>query len=105
MRSYRTDVATLDVPATWQDKSITAFRLPAAPGLGDASFVITKDASKGVTPFAAYVDKQVETCRRSLADYREIKRDAFEAAGRNAAWLEFEWDQGPRPDPHPAGLL
>lgn len=91
MALYRTSVAVLDVPQTWQDQSIVAFRLPPAPGGGDASFVLTKDAAKGGRPFAGYFDQQAEECRRSLPDYVEIKRELLHANARDAAWLEFQW--------------
>ncbi len=97
MPAYRTDVATLDIPASWQDQSIIAFRLPAASGGVDASFVITKDASKGVTPFEAYLDKQIDNCRRSLPGYTEVKRERFEANDRDCAWLEFDWNNDSTP--------
>lgn len=91
MPSYRTNVGIFDVPDTWEDQSIVAFRLPRAPGGGDASFVMTKDAGKGVTPFDRYVETQAGNCSRSLPDYRELRRELMQANERNAAWLEFQW--------------
>ncbi|SFS09828.1 DcrB-related protein [Sphingomonas jatrophae] len=91
MPPYRTNDATFDVPQTWQDQSITAFRLPPAPGGGDASFVVTQDAGKGVLPFDTYFEQQAESVRRGLPEYEEVRRDRFELDGREAAWLEFRW--------------
>ncbi len=91
MPAYRTSIATLDIPPGWRDQSIVAFRLPAAPGGNDASFVMTRDADKGTTPFADYFAKQADTVARSLPDYAEVKRDLFNAHDRDTAWLEFRW--------------
>ena len=92
MPAYRTDVATFDVPPAWRDQSIIAFRLPpSSPGGGDASFVMTKDADKGATPFTDYFARQAEQVARSLPDYAELKRETFNVHDRDAAWLEFRW--------------
>ena len=98
MSSYRTNVAVFDAPDSWRDQSIVAFRLPPAPGGGggDASFVITQDSSKGVTPFASYFDGQADTIRRSLPGYREVKRELFHANERDAGWLEFHFEKDGR---------
>lgn len=89
MSLYRTSVAVLDVPGQWQDQSIVAFRLPPAPGGGDASFVLTKDPGKGATHFLAYFEKQADTVARTLPGYEELKRELFHANERDAGWLEF----------------
>jgi hypothetical protein len=96
MSLYRTSVAVFDVPDKWHDQSIVAFRLPPAAGGGDASFVITKDPGKGVTPFAAYFDKQADTVGRSLPGYVELKRELFHANERDAGWLEFTFEKDGR---------
>ncbi|RMB56029.1 hypothetical protein C8J44_1300 [Sphingomonas sp. PP-CE-3A-406] len=97
MSSYRTSVAVFDVPDSWHDQSIVAFRLPPAPGGGgDASFVITKDPGKGVTPFASYFNGQADTIRRSLPGYHELKRELFHANERDAGWLEFQFEKDGR---------
>lgn len=91
MSPYRTSVATLDIPDSWRDQSIVAFRLPPAPGGGEASFVMTKDMAKGTAAFAGYFAAQADSCARSLPDYHELRRDLFQAHERDAAWLEFRW--------------
>jgi hypothetical protein len=98
MSSYRTSVAVFDVPDHWHDQSIVAFRLPPAPGGGgEASFVLTKDPGRGLTPFATYFDNQVDNVRRSLPGYHELKRELFHANERDAAWLEFRFEKDGRP--------
>jgi hypothetical protein len=97
MSPYRTSVAVFDVPDHWHDQSIVAFRLPPAPGGGgDASFVMTKDPGKGVTPFATYFSKQAENIRRSLPGYHELKCELFHSNDRDAGWLEFQFQKDGR---------
>lgn len=91
MVAYRTNVLTFDVPDHWQDQSITAFRVPAAAGGADASFVVTRDDGKGVKDFAAYVAEQVEACAKALPEFALIKSEPITASGRPAHWVEFSW--------------
>jgi len=94
MALYRTNVASFDVPDTWRDQSISAFRLPAAPGGGsDASFVVTRDDNKGVKDFEAYLGEQVELCRKSLPDFTLLKKDMVSVQNLAAAWVEFTWSK------------
>jgi hypothetical protein len=94
MALYRTNIASLNVPDTWKDQSISAFRLPAPPGGGaDASFVVTRDDTKGVKAFETYVAEQVEACRRSLPDFTLLKSDPVSVQGLAAAWIEFTWSK------------
>lgn len=97
MALYRTNVVTFDAPETWQDQSITAFRLPAAPGGGDGSFVVTRDGNKGVGEFGDYVDGQLDTCRRSLPSFELLRSDRLTAKERPAAWIEFTWSNNNNP--------
>lgn len=97
MSSYRTSVAVFDVPSHWQDQSIIAFRLPAAPGSGsDASFVLTKDTGKGIKPFSDYFDEQAGKVSRALPGYHEVRRELFQANECDAAWLEFQFEKDGR---------
>lgn len=91
MPRYRTNITTFDVPDHWADQSITAFRLPAAPGGGDGSFVVTRDDGKGVAEFGAYVDKQIDQCRRGLPDFALIRSDRVAVQEHAAQLLEFTW--------------
>lgn len=94
MALYRTNVASFDVPDTWRDQSISAFRLPAAPGGGDdASFVVTRDDNKGVKDFEVYVGEQIELCRKSLPDFTLSKKEMVSVQGLAAAWVEFTWSK------------
>lgn len=97
MSSYHTSVAVFDVPSHWQDQSIIAFRLPAAPGSGsDASFVLTKDTGKGIKPFSDHFDEQAGKVSRALPGYHEVRRELFQANECDAAWLEFQFEKDGR---------
>jgi hypothetical protein len=91
MAQYRINVASFDVPDGWEDQSLTAFRIPAAAGGADASFVVTRDKGKGVKDFKVYIAEQVDLCRRNLPDFALLKSEHLSFQGRAAAWVEFTW--------------
>lgn len=91
MAQYRINVASFDVPDGWEDQSLTAFRIPAASGGSDASFVVTRDKGKGVKDFPVYIAEQIELCRKSLPDFTLLKSEHLSVQGRPAAWVEFTW--------------
>lgn len=97
MVAYRTNVLTFDQPENWQDQSITAFRIPAASGGSDASFVVTRDDGKGVKDFAAYVAEQIQACSHALPDFALIKSEPMAVGGRAAHWAEFTWKKDGAP--------
>ena len=97
MPAYRINIATFDVPDTWVDQSITAFRLPAPAGGSEASFVVTRDAGKGVAPFDGYVSGQIDSLSRSLPEFALVKSDRMTANDRDAAWVEFTWVKDRQP--------
>lgn len=91
MPRYRTNILSFDVPDHWTDQSITAFRLPAPPGGGDGSFVVTRDDGKGVSDFGAYVAKQIDQCRRGLPEFKLIRSDPVTVQDKTAQLVEFTW--------------
>lgn len=91
MPMYRTNELIIDIPEDWSDQTIVAFRIPAPRGGREGSFVITRDQSRGMRPFAAYLSDQQEQCRKSLPEFALIKSDPINIRGRDAAWLEFTW--------------
>jgi hypothetical protein len=93
MALYRTNAVSFDVPESWQDQSITAFRIPAAPGGSDASFVVTRDEGKGLKDFQIYIGGQIELCRRNLSDFALLKAEHLMVHDRAAAWVEFTWSK------------
>lgn len=97
MPNYRTNDARFDVPDTWLDQTIVAFRLPPAPGGTDASFVVTRDPSKGDKPFGSYAEEQAAACRKALPGFQLIRSDALAVNDRAAWWLEFSWKKDAQP--------
>ena len=91
MPRYRTNILSFDVPDHWTDQSITAFRLPAPPGGGDASFVVTRDDGKGVSDFDRYLAKQLDQCRRGLPEFKLIRSDRVAVQDKPAQLVEFSW--------------
>lgn len=57
---------------------------------------MTKDPSKGVTPFATYFSKQAENIRRSLPGYHELSCELFRSNDHDAGWLEFQFQKDGR---------
>ena len=96
MPRYRTNVAGFDVPDNWVDQSITAFRLPATPGGADASFVVTRDDTKGMAPFERYLERQLDQCRAGLPGFTLVRSDRMTANEQDAAWIEFTWTKEPQ---------
>lgn len=91
MPNFRTNEAVFDVPDDWSDQTIVAFRIPAAPGGREASFVVTRDPGLGSRQFGLYVSDQEAQCRKSLPGFTFIKSDRLEVGAREAAWVEFTW--------------
>lgn len=97
MIPYRIQDADLLIPPEWQDQSMTIFRLPGGNGVKDASFVITRDHSKGKLDLAAYIAKQIEECKTKLPGFRIQKNETFAFQEHAGAWLEYFWKNGNTP--------
>lgn len=91
MGEYRIQEADFAVPDGWHDQSLNVFKIPSAEGRRDASFVITRDPSRGAGPFDAYVSKQEAQCRASLPGFKLRHSEHFTFSDRPAAWMEFTW--------------
>jgi hypothetical protein len=91
MGDYRIQEADLTVPDGWSDQSLSVFKIPGAEGRRDASFVITRDPTRGGTAFDAYVARQQAQCRESLPGFKLRHADAFAFGEWPAAWMEFTW--------------
>ncbi|MEL6530244.1 MAG: DcrB-related protein [Pseudomonadota bacterium] len=82
MPAYRTNEALFEVPDSWTDQTIVAFRIPAPPGGQEASFVVTRDPGLGAKKFERYVSDQEAQCRKSLPKFEFRKSDRLEVRGR-----------------------
>lgn len=91
MAWYTSQHLAFDVSDDWVDQSITAFRIPARPGRGDASFVVTSDPTRSGKDFEKYLSEQRSKCESSLPELEMVRSDLLEAHGRAMGWLEFTW--------------
>jgi hypothetical protein len=91
MEAYRIQEADFAVPGAWRDQSLNVFKIPSEGGGRDASFVISRDPSRGGTPFEEYLTKQEAQCREALPGFQLKQRDRFDFSGTPAGWLEFTW--------------
>ncbi|MBC3363615.1 DcrB-related protein [Pseudomonas sp. SWRI154] len=113
MTLYRLHEADFDIPDTWQDQSINIFKLPAVGGAKEASFVISRDPSRGDTPFNDYVDQQLASAEQQLPGFKLIKRWDFFLHEHAAVLLDYTWQREGRElmlrqvfiDRQPVGLI
>lgn len=91
MAIYRNNFMNFEVSDAWTDQSISAFRIPASPGQGDASFVVTHDPQRGGKSFADYAAEQQANCEKSLTGFKLIRAEAMSIFDRVMFWLEFTW--------------
>jgi len=89
---YTSNLVRFDVSDTWIDQSIVAFRIPPQSGRGDASFVVTHDATLGEQSFDKYFAGQQAQCRKSLPKFELIRAELLQSNGAPMGWLEFTWD-------------
>lgn len=113
MTLYRLHEADLDIPDSWQDQSINIFKLPAVGGAKEASFVISRDSSRGDTPFNDYVEQQLASAEQQLPGFKMIKRWDFILHEHAAVLLDYTWQREGRElmlrqvfiDRQPVGLI
>lgn len=113
MTLYRLQEADLDIPDSWHDQSINIFKLPAVGGAKEASFVISRDPSRGDTPFDDYVAQQLASAEQQLPGFNLIKRWDFFLHGYAAVLLDYSWQREGRElmlrqvfiDRQPVGLI
>lgn len=113
MTLYRLHEADLDIPDSWQDQSINIFKLPAVGGAKEASFVISRDPSRGDTPFNDYVEQQLASAEQQLPGFKMIKRWDFILHEHAAVLLDYTWQREGRElmlrqvfiDRQPVGLI
>lgn len=91
MEPYRIQEADFTVPGAWRDQSLNVFKIPSEGGGRDASFVISRDPTRGGTPFDEYLARQEAQCREALPGFQLKQRDRFDFGGSVAGWLEFTW--------------
>ncbi|BCG24806.1 DcrB-related protein [Pseudomonas tohonis] len=93
MTLYRLHEADLDIPDSWQDQSINIFKLPATGPAKEASFVISRDPSKGDAPFADYIAQQLSNARQQLPGFALIKQWDINIQGSPAVLLDYTWQR------------
>jgi hypothetical protein len=96
MIPYRIQEADMAIPETWSDQSINIFKIPANENHGEASFIISRDASLGDTPFNDYVTGQIETAKKQLPGFMFCHREDFELRGHSASSIRYQWDSNGR---------
>jgi hypothetical protein len=92
MIPYRIQEADLSIPDTWSDQSINIFKVPATEISREASFVISRDASRGETPFKDYVTRQLDEAKKQLPEYSFLSREDFELRGHAASSIRYRWN-------------
>lgn len=88
---YRTQEVDLEVPDTWQDQSITIFKLPAVGSAKEASFIVTRDATQGASAFVDYVDNQMKSAEQQLPAFKLAQRWDMVLYGHAATLVDYSW--------------
>lgn len=92
MTSYRIQEAEISIPETWMDQSINIFKIPASQNAGEASFVISRDATKGDDSFPDYVAKQIAMAEKKLPGFKLLQREDFDLRGHAASSILYQWN-------------
>ena len=95
MTPYRINEADLLTGPDWEDQSLQVFKLPAAPGGKEASFVVSRDLSrKNYDNFLAYIDKQKGQLKEKLPSFKQVKDEKIQYQDHEGAWFEYTWKSG-----------
>jgi len=94
MTPYRIQEADLEIPSSWVDQSLTVFKIPGTSGTPEASFVISRDATKSMQPFEDYIDSQIRQCEAKLPGFVLKKNEKFLVQNHACAWLDYSWRNG-----------
>ena len=89
---------SFDVPRHWDDKTITAYAAPAAPGQSvAANLVMTRDALRDGETLAHYADRQLAEMAKRLDGFELSRRDDLVIGGAPAVSIRFgsRGDKGP----------
>ena len=96
MPVYVMNEGGFDIPAGWQDKTVTALVFPEYAASSDASLTVTRDpAAKQSPSLPAYVDKQLIDMARTCSQFDLIQREDVTLHGVQAQSIEYTWR---RPD-------
>lgn len=91
MKAYTTNEASLFVPETWHDKSVTIFTL-TAEGPSEFSFVITREEVSGDDHAYAYANRQVSVLEQMLPEFQMLERVPSLVGAQAAEVAEFMWN-------------
>lgn len=88
MKPYTTNEATLLVPETWHDKSVTIFT--ATPeGPSAFSFVITRESVGAGELAYNYANRQLHVLEKMLAEFQMLERAPTLMGRYSAEMAEF----------------
>jgi hypothetical protein len=91
MRYMGSDIL-LDIPDTWQDRTITAFSAPAKEEQTvTPNIVLTRDTVPTGEDAAKYADRQLVELARNLAGFRLQERRQVQVSGLPGIELSFTW--------------
>ena len=96
MISYRIQEGDILIPDSWSDQSINIFKIPAEGKASEASFVISRDASQGDTPFSDYVAGQMDAASKQLQGFKLLQHEDFMLCGCDAAAVLYQWNSNGR---------
>jgi hypothetical protein len=92
MPRYQSADLKFDVPADWQDRTITAFAAPPKPGRKVVpNLVLTREAGDGRESVTAYADRQLVEFAKRLDDFELEQRRERPLGGLPAVELTFTW--------------
>lgn len=91
MKAYRFNEGEIQVPDAWKEHTVHSFSVPAAPGSGTASVVITRDADTRARDAQHYVDGQMVEAAQKLKGFQLVDRRAVSVGARTAAELTYTW--------------
>jgi hypothetical protein len=95
MQRYHHADVSFDVPADWQDRSVTVFVAPPEPGQKvEASVVVTREQVDGDESVRRYADHQIVVLAKQLEDFCLLARIETTLGGRPAAVVLYSWQSG-----------
>ncbi|WP_422375683.1 DcrB-related protein [Roseibium sp.] len=95
MSSIRNKYFDLSIPDDWTDRSVLVWSAPPGSGTMPPNVAVAFDALQPGEPLVAYVNRQVDSLKASLADWQLISQVQSNLKGRDSYEMVFTWSTPP----------